>query len=307
MVIGAAAIMSANVANGTATSTGSGTSSSASGSGSSGLTGATNVGGMVLGLHAEGLKPSTSYRIIMSSNACSASGSTSGSGSRGSGSGGSGSSGSGSGTSGSSGSGGFATSTLRSDSMGDASIVTVLTGTPSMTSMAPGLQLGLVPASGGAVVTCSSIHRPTKILQLNAAGHGRVRGLALITTKVPVLAGAVKSGTEVIVYATGLTPRLSAPNHIHAGLCGASSPVLFPLATLVADAHGRAIAGTGIPYAVNLTTGSVRIHNADFSLASCGNLKSATAGMTGGAGTTGSGSSGSGTGASPTASPTKTR
>jgi hypothetical protein len=87
-----------------------------------------------------------------------------------------------------------------------------------------------------------------------------------------VMASKVMPGTEVIVLAAGLQPMMAQPDHIHAAACGMPGHIMYPLTDLLADAQGRAIAGTAIPDVVPSAGVSVHIHLANMDPLACGTL-----------------------------------
>jgi hypothetical protein len=214
-----------------------------------------------LAIQASGLKPSTTYTVALGPNVCGAMG-------------GAGSS------SGSNGTPSATKSTLPklvADVGGDAMVVSTKVGYQITPKSPVDLALSST-ASPNTVVACAALAAPRWIVGIKPMGGGTASGVALITPNVPVLNGQVKTGTEVVVYATGLQPNTVQPNHIHAGACSTSSAVLFPLSTLVTDSSGRAVEGTGIPYVVNLSSGSIHIHRSNFLPEACGDLTAKTTG-----------------------------
>jgi hypothetical protein len=130
------------------------------------------------------------------------------------------------------------------------------------------------------VLACGNLHNPTTVVSLNSMNGTMVKGMAFITEPAPVLGSKMTMGTEVIVWATGLQPKQGAPDHIHAGPCNTVSGILYPLNTLVANAKGQAIAGTGITDMVPLSGGlSLHTHLTTMTMSSCGNITTSTNGM----------------------------
>lgn len=267
MPFGALVVLSASMSGGT---TGA--------SGSSGASSANGTASVTVGLTLSGLRPSGTYIVSIARNAC---------GNKGAGA--------------ASVQGSASTTTggqslpplplIRANSDGDAMLITNERGTSgSHTATLAGLQASVIDKSGGnRQVACGTLHTPTLVVTLkamsstssgssNASGNSSgslssgPTGIAMITTNTPVLDGAVSRGTEVIVFATGLQPKVAQPNHIHLGTCGTSGPVLFPLLTLLPDSQGRAIEGTGIPLTLTLQDLSLHIHRSNFLMEACGNL-----------------------------------
>lgn len=206
-----------------------------------------------LAIQASGLKPSTTYSVAIGSGAC---GTTTSSGNNGAGSS----------------TAATPSSTLpkvTADVGGDAMVVATKVGYQVTPKSA--VEVSLRSGTPVAVAACATLQTPRWIVGLKPMDGSMTSGVALITPNVPVLNGAVKTGTEVVVYATGLQPHTVQPNHIHAGPCNTSSAVLIPLTTLVTDGSGRAVEGTGIPYSLNLT-GSIHIHRNNFLPEACGDL-----------------------------------
>jgi hypothetical protein len=220
-----------------------------------------------LAIQASGLKPSTTYSVAIGANVC---GTTNSGGNSGAGNNGAGSSSTPTTTSGT-------LPKVVANPGGDAVIVATHVGyqiTPK-SKVELALRTAATPSTA---VACATLHAPRWIVVIKPMAGSAASGVALITPDIPVLNGAVKAGTEVVVYATGLQPNAVQPNHIHAGPCSTSSAVLFPLNTLVTDSSGRAVEGTGIPYAVNLSAGSIHIHRSNFLPEACGDLTSKTVG-----------------------------
>jgi hypothetical protein len=161
-------------------------------------------------------------------------------------------------------------STLNADSMGDAMAFTSI---HSASVPATGYYVTvLTTAAKPMSVVCGNLKTPDLAVQLNAVGGSKVKAVALFNLHAPVDGATTQLGTQVLVYATGLQPKTPQANHIHAGLCGVPSPVRYPLMTLVPDAQGRAVAGTGITDIVPTTGLSIHIHDDTFKLTACGNL-----------------------------------
>lgn len=204
----------------------------------------------------------------------------------------------------------YALPPLRANAVGDATGVTALTGANIALSGihvniygAPGARASMSGATGGAtagrgaasvgttnnLVACGNIHQPGQTVQIKPAGRFKASALGFVTPNQPVLGTKVKTGTEVIVYATGLQPNVAQAEHIHAGPCSATAPVQYPLLDLVADRAGRAIAGTGVTDMVPMSGTSLHIHATNWAMEACGDLGAAGAtgmgGMTGGAAT----------------------
>ena len=241
-------------------------------SGSTATSAATGMGFPGLAMQVSGLRPNGTYHLVFGAHACSTNASNAG----GAGTGGTGNSGTGTGGTGASSStiaGGQLSASLpaiKPNALGDAMLIAAL---PTRTALPAGFQVGLIQgASGNTIVACANLHQPTRVVSLSSMGHGTSRGLAMITEHVPVMNNTIRDGTEVIVYATGLQAKLAQPEHIHAGPCNTTSAVLVPLADLVGDAGGRAVAGTGIPLPMTLSSGSIHIHRVDYSMQACGNL-----------------------------------
>lgn len=231
----------------------------------------------LVGLQVSGLKPTTKYSVSIAPNAC-------GTGTSSSGSSNSSSSGSSSSTSSMSSTTTMTsttaltttTTTLMSTIGGDAAAVSMLKFqiVPKQTT-----QVAILSGTGASTaVACVTLHAPRYIVTIKPMMGSTASGVALITPNMPVLNGMTKKGTEVIVYATGLQKNTVQPNHIHAGPCSTTSSVLFPLSTLVTDKTGSALAGTGLPTSVNLSTGSIHIHRNNFAPEACGNLSTKTSG-----------------------------
>lgn len=161
-------------------------------------------------------------------------------------------------------------STLRADSAGDAMAFTTIhsSSVPAKGYYVTVLSTTAKPMS----VACGNLTTPDLAVPLNPAGGSKVKAVALLTMHAPVDGASTQLGTQVLVYATGLQPKTPQANHIHAGLCGQSSPVRYPLLTLVPDAQGRAVAGTGITDIVPKTGLSIHIHDNTFKMIACGNL-----------------------------------
>jgi hypothetical protein len=161
-------------------------------------------------------------------------------------------------------------STLNADDMGDAMAFTTIQGTsvPATGYYVTVLSTGAKPMS----VACGNLKTPDLVVPLNAVGGSKVKAVALLNLHASVDGASTQLGTQVLVYATGLQPKTPQANHIHAGLCGMSSPVRYPLMTLVPDARGRAIAGTGITDFVPTTGVSIHIHDNTFKVVACGNV-----------------------------------
>lgn len=121
-------------------------------------------------------------------------------------------------------------------------------------------------------IACGNLKPPDVAVALKAVNGSKVKATALITLHAPVAGATTQLGTQVLVYATGLQPKTPQANHIHAGLCGKPSPVSYPLLTLVPDAQGRAVAGTGITDIVPTTGVSIHIHDNTFKTVACGDL-----------------------------------
>lgn len=159
---------------------------------------------------------------------------------------------------------------LEADTAGDAMTI----GTLSARSIpAPGYSLRILDSKGTAV-SCGNLQEPDLVVQLKGVGGSKAGGTALILLHAPVNGVTEKIGTQVIIYATGLQPKTAQPDHIHAGLCGKPSPVKYALLTLVPDAKGRAIGGSGITDIIPTTGVSIHIHDSAFNLVACGNLGS---------------------------------
>jgi hypothetical protein len=147
------------------------------------------------------------------------------------------------------------------------------------------IQAARVPAKGYFVdvlgndakhmpVSCGNLANPDQVVPLASANGSHVAGVTLLTRHAKVHGATTTLGTQVLVYATGLQPKLAQANHIHDGRCGLPSPVRYPLLTLVPDPSGRAIAGTGITDLVPKSGLSVHIHDSSFKLIACGNIGS---------------------------------
>lgn len=105
---------------------------------------------------------------------------------------------------------------------------------------------------------------------LGAIGRSKVMGAAAIYGS--------GGGLIVAVAVSGLTPMSRHAEHIHAGACGSNGPITYPLADLVADAHGNATAVSHIPATSVARSGwYVNVHNNDATLTvlACGTVRRA--------------------------------
>ena len=160
--------------------------------------------------------------------------------------------------------------TLIADTAGDAMAIGAIS---AMSVPAPGFSL-IVVASNKKVVSCGDLQKPNLVVHLKGVSGSAASGTALILLHAPVNGVTEKLGTQVIIYATGLQPKTAQPDHIHAGLCGKPSPVTYALLTLVPDAKGRAVGGSGITDIIPTTGVSIHIHDSAFKLVACGNIGS---------------------------------
>ena len=80
--------------------------------------------------------------------------------------------------------------------------------------------------------------------QLRSEHGSSVTGTATVTTSDPSF--------TIRLQVAGLRPSTRHPSHIHAGACGSSGPVVFPLEVLTADGTGDAVATTVIRHAFNV-------------------------------------------------------
>jgi hypothetical protein len=161
-------------------------------------------------------------------------------------------------------------STLQADPMGDAM---AFTNIHSGSVSAAGYYLTVLSTAAKPMsVACGNLKTPDLTVPLTAVGGSKVKAVALLNLHAPVNGASTQLGTQVLVYAGGLQPKTPQANHIHAGLCGMPSPVRYPLITLVPDAQGRAVAGTGITDLVPTTGLSIHIHDDTFKVIACGNI-----------------------------------
>ena len=130
----------------------------------------------------------------------------------------------------------------------------------------------------GTPIACGVLHNPTMVVSVKPMG-GTASAAALITEPAPVMGNRVKSGTEVLVLASGLKPNTAYPNHIHAAVCGVPSPIMYPLNTLVGDSTGNGFNGTGITDIIPVSGLSIHIHNTSFKMIACGTIGGSMSGM----------------------------
>lgn len=206
---------------------------------------------------------------------------------------------------------GLALGTLPADRMGEARAVLALptsgiaTILPRMTStMMTGLSVtlsrpgmsgmsGASNASNG-ILACGNVYEPTAVRAIvppmmmpagapsptSLTGGTLPGATAMIIEPTTVPGVALKSGTLVLVYATGLQkarpgePGVAQPLHIHAGPCSVpNAPIRYALTDLVGDAQGRALSGTALTDLVPVTGRfSVHIHATNWNMLACGNL-----------------------------------
>lgn len=213
-----------------------------------------NKTGTTVALQVAGLKPLGSYTAVIGTQACTST----------------------SAGSNSTGSGAPPVITVHANAGGDA--MSIIASSYKVTPRAKTVLALRQGSSTGSLVACATLHMPARVVAFKGMSvSDTASGIAMITPNMPVMNGMVKSGTEVIVYATGLQRSTVQPNHLHFAACNTPSGILAPLNTLVTDATGRAIAGTGIPYNITMTGGSIHIHNTAFAMEACGNLSAGTA------------------------------
>lgn len=130
--------------------------------------------------------------------------------------------------------------------------------------------------STSTVLSCGTLHHPTMVVDVPHIIGTAVHGIALMTEPAPVSGNKVTTGTEIIEYATGMTPGAVYPTHVHAGLCDTQAPVKYALLDLVADAQGHALSGSGITDMVPMSGVSIHIHAPSWSMVACGNIGAPT-------------------------------
>ncbi len=123
-----------------------------------------------------------------------------------------------------------------------------------------------------AVLACGNVATPRRIVQLASANGSTTSAVGMIFEPAPVMGNAVKTGTNVIVYAVGMQPNRAQPLHIHAGPCGSPAPIMYALSDLVADAQGRGVSGGAVTDIVPLMGLSLHIHNTSWMMTACGNI-----------------------------------
>lgn len=164
--------------------------------------------------------------------------------------------------------------TLHADAAGDASATGMV-----MTASLPAKGFYVnIHATNGTPIACGVLHNPTMVVSVKPMG-GIASATVLISEPAPVMGNRVKTGTEVLVMASGLKPGTAYPNHIHAAVCGVPSPIMYPLNTLVGDSQGNGFNGTGITDIVPVSGLSVHIHNTSFKMIACGNIGSSMPAM----------------------------
>ncbi len=248
-------------------------------------------GNTTVAINLMGLQPSTRYAVQVRQGACGSSGSI----------------GNGSTTTGSVIPSALATGlSVKGDAMGEARLVGAVMVARIPTSGASivvvqGNATSATGATGGTGTTgsgtaqqsalaCGNVVLPkavTLVRPMSSAGSvggtgstgssGRMRStnsaVAMIVEPAPVAGAAIKTGTQVLVYGTGLQPLTAQPLHIHAGPCSnPTAPIKYPLNDLVSDARGRALSGTGLTDMVPLSGLSIHIHATSWPMTACGSI-----------------------------------
>jgi len=163
---------------------------------------------------------------------------------------------------------------LVADTMGEAHAGVVL---PMRSLPAAGYSVTIHDANPAlTVLSCGNLHHPTMVVDVRPVIGATVHGTVMMTEPAPVMGNKVMQGTEVIEYATGMTPGYVYPTHIHAGVCGTPAPVQYSLLDLVPDAKGAALSGSGITDMAPMSGVSVHIHAPSWAMVACGNVGSPT-------------------------------
>lgn len=123
-----------------------------------------------------------------------------------------------------------------------------------------------VDATDGTPISCGNVHRVGRMVRLTAINGSASSGVGLITT--------MARGTEVVVYVTHVGANMEHPAHLHIGRCNTGpNPIAYPLANLISNAKGEAVAVTFLTGPVSLSGLYLNVHGTydDLGVA-CGNL-----------------------------------
>lgn len=112
------------------------------------------------------------------------------------------------------------------------------------TVLLAGLAIGTLVLSAAPRVTNAAAQPRTTMMSPYGAAAITSQAGSKVTGAVAITKAA--GGLMVVVSAAGLKPMGSYPEHIHAGSCGGNGKIAYPLAQLVADAHGNATSVTTI-------------------------------------------------------------
>jgi hypothetical protein len=162
---------------------------------------------------------------------------------------------------------------LVADSSGRASAVSVIAAS-KLQAMGWSIQVQGSDAAP-APIACGNLWGPDLSFPLQPVGATRAHGAAIVLGNMDTRGGMAMRDTGVVVVTLvqGLPANTKHAEQLQKGTCGATGAVVFPLASLTADAGGNAVAATFLPAMARVMAGglALNVQAADASVLACGN------------------------------------